>query len=145
MIEWAREHGKPVRQHSAMQQTTKKNAGTLPLSMYRKPMLIADDVDEPNDELSAESEIEPVNDDNDEPNQLSAEFEIEPSGEEEQEFEYDENDESDGEGARSDIDHGEVSEDEEEEEIVVNVPMRPVSKRIRIPNSRYSSELYVKI
>ena len=53
--------------------------------------------------------------------------------------------ESDGEDARSDIDHGEVSEDEEEEEIVVNVPMRPVSKRIRIPNSRYSSDLYVKI
>ena len=104
-------------------------------------MLIADDVDEPNDELSAESEIEPVNDDVDEPNQSSAESEIEPNGEEEQ----DENYESDGEGARSDIDHGEVSEDEEEEEIVVNVPMRPVSKRIRIPNSRYSSELYVKI
>ena len=49
------------------------------------------------------------------------------------------------EGARSDIDHGEVSEDDDEEEIVVNVQMRPVSKRIRIPNSRYSFELYVKI
>ena len=33
MIERAREHGKPVRQRSARQQTTKKNAGTLPLSM----------------------------------------------------------------------------------------------------------------
>ena len=91
--------------------------------MYRKPMLIADYVDEPNDELSAESEIKP-------------------NGEEEQEFEYDENDESDGEGARSDIDHAEVSEDEEEEEEIVddevNVPMRHANMRIIIQNSSIS-------
>ena len=37
---------------------------------------------------------------------MSAESEIEPNGEEEKEFEYDKNDESDGEGTRSDIDHG---------------------------------------
>ena len=32
MKEWAQEHGKSVRQRSARQETTKKKAGTLPLS-----------------------------------------------------------------------------------------------------------------
>ena len=44
MKEWAQEHGKYVRQRSARQETTKKKAGTLPLSMYRRPQPILDDV-----------------------------------------------------------------------------------------------------
>ena len=58
MKEWAQEHGKSVRQRSARQETTKKKAGTLPLSMYRRPQPILDDVHNDENEDGEANEIQ---------------------------------------------------------------------------------------
>ena len=58
MKEWAQEHGKSVRQRSARQETTKKKAGTLPLSMYRRPQPILDDVHDDENEDGEANEIQ---------------------------------------------------------------------------------------
>ena len=58
MKEWAQEHGKSVRQRSARQETTKKKAGTLPLSMYRRPQPILDDVHNHENEDGEANEIQ---------------------------------------------------------------------------------------
>ena len=46
MRQWAREHGKAVRQLSVRQNNTKHAAGTLPLNMYGKELPVGDRVTE---------------------------------------------------------------------------------------------------
>ena len=44
MREWAQEHGKAVRQLTIRQTNTKHAAGTLPLHMYRKELLVREKI-----------------------------------------------------------------------------------------------------
>ena len=142
MKEWAQEHGKPVRQRSARQETTKKKAGTLPLSMYKKPQPILDDgglnIDDEDEVLLEEEEQDgDVN-------------EIQPE-EEEQEMVYDQPEESpcdfiDHEPSESESESDESGESEDnndnsadaipEQLRVLAIPRR-ASSRVVVPNSKY--------
>ena len=134
MKEWAQEHGKSVRQRSARQETTKKKAGTLPLSMYRRPQPILDDVH--NDE----------NEDG-EANEIQSEEE-----EYEQEMEYDipyesplSEDFNDQEPSESEddeeFDESEENSDDELQALPGHLRFlarpRSSSSRVIIPNSKY--------
>ena len=146
MVEWAKEFGKPVRQRSARQQTTKKNAGTLPLSMFYKPMPIHHDD-------NVESETSEVVDQESELSEAVGHCD-------DQEFEYD--NVSDDDETRSNVDAGEISsgnesnddddDDDDDEELDIDsldeireiVPKMTSSGRLCKPNSKYSSKLYTK-
>ena len=62
MTAWAMEVGKPVRQRSARQETTKKKCGTLPLYMYRQELTIGDDVPDIPEHLETDEDEEPEDD-----------------------------------------------------------------------------------
>merc|ERR1712208_143186 len=65
MSNWATEYGKPVRQRTARQETTKKKAGTLPLYVYRRPIPIREDTTLVDSIQAAQGQIDEYDSDSD--------------------------------------------------------------------------------
>ena len=130
MHDWANEVGKPVRQRSARQETTKKKCGTLPLGMYQRKQTINDDVPDilENDENFNQNEEE---------EDQVLEYDTNSDNEEEQTIESPQNKLSDAETDDSSDSDSDITD------IELNMTSATYSKysgRLRIPtmNTKYS-------